>query len=51
MNEPFATALRPDELDTLVDEIARYLEAVALFRREGCEPRWRREGTTTEVPK
>jgi hypothetical protein len=25
----------------LVDEIERYLDAVELFRREGCEPHWR----------
>ena len=29
--------VRPDEL---LDEIERYLAAVALFRSEGCEPRW-----------
>jgi hypothetical protein len=25
----------------LVGEIERYLDAVELFRREGCEPHWR----------
>lgn len=26
--------------DGLVVEIERYLDAVEVFRREGCEPRW-----------
>jgi len=29
--------------DDLVAEIQRYLDAVALFRELGCEPRWRSE--------
>jgi len=29
----------PDSI-TLIAEIRRYLEAVDVFRREGCEPRW-----------
>lgn len=49
MHEPLTTALRTGELAALMDEITRYLEAVELFRREGHEPSWRREGTTTEV--
>jgi hypothetical protein len=27
----------------MVDEIGRYLDAVALFRALGCEPHWRSE--------
>jgi hypothetical protein len=27
--------------DLLAEEIARYLAAVDVFRREGCEPQWR----------
>jgi hypothetical protein len=27
----------------LIAEIERYLRAVDVFRREGCEPCWRRE--------
>ena len=27
-------------IDELLDEIRSYLEAVELFRHEGCEPRW-----------
>ena len=30
-------------IDTLIDEIARYLVAVDLFRAEHCEPTWRSE--------
>jgi hypothetical protein len=29
------------DIQTLVDEILRYLAAVDAFREEGCEPRWR----------
>jgi len=47
--QPIEIALRTIELETLLDEIRRYLEAVALFRREGYEPNWRLEGTTTEA--
>lgn len=49
MHEPLTTALRPGEIEVLLIEIARYLEAVELFRQEGREPSWRREGTTPEV--
>jgi hypothetical protein len=43
--------LDPDELDTLLDEIRRYLDAVETFRREGHEPRWRLETVApVEVP-
>jgi hypothetical protein len=42
-------APRPTDLEALHDEILRYLDAVELFRREGHEPRWRLEGTSTEV--
>ena len=42
-------ALWPAELDRLLVEIRRYLEAVETFRREGHEPRWGRESPETEV--
>ena len=42
-------ALEPSELESLLDEIRLYLEAVEIFRREGHEPRWRDEGLHTEV--
>jgi hypothetical protein len=42
-------APRPTELEALLDEIRRYLDAVELFRREGRKPEWRLECTTTEV--
>jgi hypothetical protein len=35
-----AIAQQP-EAHGLVIEIERYLEAIELFRREGCEPHWR----------
>ena len=28
---------------TVAEEAQRYLEAVDVFRREGCEPQWRPE--------
>ena len=37
------------ELAEFFDEIRRYLDAVEVFRREGHEPRWRREDKETEV--
>lgn len=34
----------------LISEIERYLEAVDVFRSEGCEPQWRaEEGLPPEV--
>jgi hypothetical protein len=42
-------ALEPSELESLLDEIRLYLEAIEIFRREGHEPRWRLEGLHTEV--
>ena len=33
----------------LIDEIARYLAAVELFRSLGCEPRWRPESAPRAV--
>ena len=35
-----------DGADDLIAEIRRYLETVALCRKLGCEPRWRRETAT-----
>jgi hypothetical protein len=32
-------------IEALLVEIQEYLAAVDVFRREGCEPRWRRERT------
>ena len=49
MHEPLPTALGRVESEALMDEIRRYLAAVELFRREGFEPRWQLEGTSTEV--
>jgi hypothetical protein len=42
---PRATLRPMDEVvsDDLMDEIGRYLEAVALFRALGHEPSWRSE--------
>jgi hypothetical protein len=37
--------------DDLIAEIERYLRAVDAFRREGCEPRWRREGPPARKPR
>ena len=31
------------DVEELVRETGRYLDAVALFRSEGCEPAWRAE--------
>jgi hypothetical protein len=38
-------------LESLLDEIALYLETVELFRREGREPQWLAEHSETEVPR
>jgi hypothetical protein len=32
---------RDGGIEKLLDEIRRYLEAVDVFRAEGCEPTWR----------
>ena len=34
-------ALADHSIAELIDEVERYLKAVALFRALGCEPRWR----------
>jgi hypothetical protein len=34
-----------ESIEALLVEIQEYLAAVDAFRREGCEPRWRRERT------
>jgi hypothetical protein len=47
--QAIATAPSRVELEALHDEIRRYLAAVELFRREGREPEWRLERTTTEA--
>jgi hypothetical protein len=44
-----SSALGPPEIALLLAEIRLYLEAVDLFRREGHEPRWRRESRAKEV--
>jgi hypothetical protein len=31
----------PLDIELLLDEISRYLAAIDVFRREGCEPTWR----------
>jgi hypothetical protein len=36
--------------NALIDEIARYLSAVELFRAAGCEPTWRPELTVAVEP-
>jgi hypothetical protein len=38
----------PDELESLLDEIRLYLEAIDVFRSEGHEPRWRHEAPRAE---
>ncbi len=35
--------------EDLIGEIERYLTAVALFRAEGCEPRWASEALNVLV--
>ena len=37
------------ELESLLDEIRLYLEAIDVFRSEGHEPRWRTERAEKEV--
>jgi hypothetical protein len=39
----------PDELESLLDEIRLYLEAIDVFRGEGHEPSWRPERAEKEV--
>ena len=34
------------DLDALIDDIRRYLDAVDAFRREGHEPRWQEDLTS-----
>jgi hypothetical protein len=34
---------------TLAEEAQRYLEVVAFFRAEGCEPHWRPEASPMPV--
>ncbi len=38
--EPTLLELEPVDGEELMREIARYLAAVEIFRREGHEPRW-----------
>jgi hypothetical protein len=38
------------EVDGLIDEIGRYLAAVEVFRAEGQEPQWSREGAAPPPP-
>ena len=37
---------QPETSETLIDEIARYLSAVDVFRAEWCEPTWLPEPTS-----
>jgi hypothetical protein len=36
-----AARVTKQQVEALIAEIDVYLDAVALFRAEGCEPRWR----------
>lgn len=49
MNGAQESTVPRGELESLFDEIAQYLAAVDVFRRQGCEPSWRRERTEKEV--
>jgi hypothetical protein len=51
MTESHEIRLAPSstELESLLDEIRLYLEAIDVFRSEGHEPRWRREVAEKEV--
>ena len=40
----------PTDPNALIDEIARYLAVVELFRAAGCEPTWRPELTVAVEP-
>jgi hypothetical protein len=40
---------QPDITEDLLDEIARYLAAVDVFRAEACEPTWRPEPAWSHV--
>jgi hypothetical protein len=39
-----------ETIETLIDEIARYLAAVDVFRAERCEPKWLPEPTSSSAP-
>ena len=45
-NRPLPGAAEPGSLH---GEVCRYLAAVDLFRREGCEPRWLGERAEKEA--
>jgi hypothetical protein len=49
MNGQQESTVPRGELESLFEEIVHYLEAVDVFRREGCEPSWRRERIQKEV--
>jgi hypothetical protein len=36
------------DIETLIKEIERYLDVVAVFRAQGCEPAWRVVGANSE---
>jgi hypothetical protein len=40
---------QPDITEDLLDEIARYLAAVDVFRAEACEPTWLPEPSWSRV--
>jgi hypothetical protein len=38
-----------NEIGGLVEEVARYLSAVDVFRDEGCAPEWRAEDARSPI--
>jgi hypothetical protein len=42
---------RIEQRERLVAEVERYLSTVDAFRREGCEPSWRRESPPARKPR
>jgi hypothetical protein len=40
----------PVDVAQLIREIERYLSAIDLFRRLGCEPRWRAGSRAASAP-
>ena len=48
-HDGFGTGEPPTPDDALATEIARYLDAIALFRELGCEPAWLPEAASCLV--